>query len=142
MVTDAPGASGVFVGGWVTYADAMKVEQLSVPRDVIDQHGAVSEAVACAMAGGAVARSGADVGVAVTGVAGPDGGTDEKPVGTVWIAVGQKATGQTSAVQPPALLARLPSQDRAWIRDMAARFALQAVRFTVLGVPLDQLATG
>lgn len=85
-ITDVPGSSGVFEFGWVTYADRAKTEMLGVPEDVLKLHGAVSEPVVKAMAEGALDRSGADVAVAVSGIAGPGGGTPEKPVGTVWIA--------------------------------------------------------
>ena len=85
-ITDVPGASGVFEFGWVTYADRAKTEMLGVPAEVLEEHGAVSEPVVKAMAEGALERSGADVAVAVSGFAGPDGGTPEKPVGTVWFA--------------------------------------------------------
>lgn len=86
-LTDVPGSSGVFEYGYVTYANKAKTEQLGVPEELIDAHGAVSEQVAVAMAEGALTKSGANIAIAVTGIAGPDGGTEEKPVGTVWIAI-------------------------------------------------------
>ena len=85
-ITDVPGSSGVFEFGWVTYANRAKTEMLGVAEDVLERYGAVSEPVVKAMAEGALLRSGADVAVAVSGVAGPGGGTPEKPVGTVWLA--------------------------------------------------------
>ena len=85
-ITDVPGSSGVFEFGWVTYADRAKTKMLWVPEDILKLHGAVSEPVVKAMAEGALDRSGADVAVAVSGIAGPGGGTPEKPVGTVWLA--------------------------------------------------------
>ena len=88
--TDRAGSSAWFERGFVTYSNAAKVELLGVPRQTIDGHGAVSEAVVRAMAEGAVRRSGADWAVAVTGVAGPAGGSVEKPVGTVWIGVARR----------------------------------------------------
>ncbi len=89
-ITEIPGASHVFGWGVVTYANDAKVELLGVPRELIDKHGAVSEEVATAMAEGALSRSGADIAVAVTGIAGPDGGTHEKPVGLVYLASARK----------------------------------------------------
>lgn len=85
-ITDVPGSSGVFEFGWVTYADRAKTKMLGVPEDILKLHGAVSEPVVKAMAEGALDRSGADVAVAVSGIAGPGGGSPEKPVGTVWLA--------------------------------------------------------
>lgn len=82
--TDLSGSSNWFERGFVTYSNAAKSEQLGVPATLIDTHGAVSEDVARAMAAGALAHSHAQVAVAVTGVAGPTGGTAEKPVGLVW----------------------------------------------------------
>ena len=85
-ITDVPGSSSVFTHGFVTYANEAKRDLLGVPQELLDEHGAVSEPVARSMAEGALRVSGADIAVAVTGIAGPDGGTPEKPVGTVWLA--------------------------------------------------------
>ena len=82
--TDLSGSSNWFERGFVTYSNAAKTEMLGVDAELINQHGAVSEAVARAMVQGAIQHSGAQVAVAVTGVAGPTGGTAAKPVGTVW----------------------------------------------------------
>lgn len=89
-VTDIAGSSGWFERGFVTYSNAAKQELLGVPAGLLEQHGAVSEAVAVAMAEGALAVTPGDVSVAVTGIAGPDGGTAEKPVGTVWFGWAQR----------------------------------------------------
>ncbi len=88
--TDLAGSSDWFERGFVTYSNAAKSEMLGVPPSVIEDYGAVSEAVASAMASGALRHSEADYAVAVTGIAGPGGGSEEKPVGTVWIAVASK----------------------------------------------------
>lgn len=82
-ITEIPGSSEIFERGYVTYANDAKTEMLRVSHDVIETFGAVSVATAWSMAQGALEASGADVAVAITGVAGPDGGTDKKPVGTV-----------------------------------------------------------
>ena len=89
-LTAIPGASDVFERGFVTYSNASKSEMLGVPVWLIERHGAVSEDVARAMAGGALTHSRASLAVAVTGIAGPDGGTAEKPVGLVHFAAGRR----------------------------------------------------
>jgi len=86
VVTDLPGSSAWFGWGFVTYANAAKMRLLGVPEQLLQAHGAVSEPVARAMAEGARTASGADLAIAVTGIAGPSGGTADKPVGTVWFA--------------------------------------------------------
>ncbi|MBI1301191.1 MAG: nicotinamide-nucleotide amidohydrolase family protein [Alphaproteobacteria bacterium] len=86
-ITDRAGSSHVFERGFVTYSNASKEQVLGVSKHIIDNYGAVSHECADAMVLGALARSEAEVGVAVTGIAGPDGGTPEKPLGLVYIAV-------------------------------------------------------
>ena len=115
--TDLSGSSDWFERGFVTYSNAAKVEMLGVDPALIEQHGAVSEVVARAMAFGAVRHSQAQVGVAVTGVAGPTGGSAEKPVGTVWF--GFSVDGVlTSELQ------RFDG-DRAAVRQATVRHALR-----------------
>lgn len=87
LLTEIPGASDVFDRGFVTYSNAAKTKQLGVPAALIKKHGAVSAEVAAAMAKGTLKNSDADVAVAITGIAGPGGGTKLKPVGLVYIAV-------------------------------------------------------
>jgi nicotinamide-nucleotide amidase len=82
-LTSVPGSSRVFLGGLVAYSNEVKAAELGVPGDVLERHGAVSAEAAAAMAAGARDRLGADVAVSVTGIAGPDGGSEEKPVGLV-----------------------------------------------------------
>jgi nicotinamide-nucleotide amidase len=114
--TDLAGSSAWFERGFVTYSNDAKEELLGVPASLIEQHGAVSEPVARAMAQGAVTRSPARVSVAVTGIAGPTGGTAAKPVGTVWF--GYSVDGQlTSELQCFA-------GDRAAVRAATVRHAL------------------
>jgi nicotinamide-nucleotide amidase len=87
ILTEVPGSSDVFERGFVTYSNEAKTEQLGVPAELIAKLGAVSEEVARAMAGGALKNSRADIAVAVTGIAGPGGGTEAKPVGLAYLAV-------------------------------------------------------
>jgi PncC family amidohydrolase len=91
VLTENAGSSGFFHGGFVTYANEVKRDQLGVPEELLAAHGAVSAQVARAMAEGARGRLGADVGVAITGIAGPDGGTPDKPVGLTYVAVADPA---------------------------------------------------
>ena len=115
--TDLPGASTWFERGFVTYSNAAKADMLGVPAALIEQEGAVSEAVARSMADGALRHSQAQVSLAVTGVAGPAGGSEAKPVGTVWF--GWCVAGEThSEVQHF-------GGDRAAIRAATVRYALQ-----------------
>src|SRR5438445_8728419 len=92
-ITNVPGASAVFLAGYVCYANQAKIEMLDVDRELIEKHGAVSEQVACALAEHARACARSDYALATTGVAGPSGGSPEKPVGTVYIALA--ASGET-----------------------------------------------
>ncbi len=114
--TDLAGSSDWFDRGFVTYSNTAKSDMLAVPPALIDEYGAVSEPVALAMAAGALRASGADYAVAVTGIAGPAGGSADKPVGTVWIAVARDAEqsarehrfdGDRAAVRDASLLAAL-----------------------------------
>ena len=87
VLTEIAGSSDVVDRGWVTYSNAAKIAEIAVPEALVIAHGAVSQQVACAMAEGALARAGVDLAVAVTGVAGPGGGSEAKPVGLVHVAL-------------------------------------------------------
>ena len=87
MITDVSGSSRYFNRGWVTYSDDSKISELGVEKRLIDQHGAVSGEVSAAMAVGAKQKSGADYAISVTGIAGPQGGSEQKPVGLVYISI-------------------------------------------------------
>ncbi len=130
MLSDIPGASLWFDGGWVTYANSMKAQELSVPVSLIEREGAVSEGVACAMAEGALKHTSANYSLAVTGVAGPEGGTEEKPVGLVWIALGCREGDQLVA---RAECFRFPG-GREVIRDRAAKTALNLLRLALIKI--------
>ena len=118
-LTNIPGSSEVFLGGVIAYHNDVKKELLGVTADALEKHGAVSEQVALQMAAGIRERTGADVGVSVTGIAGPGGGTPEKPVGLIWVAVNASdAKARRFHV----------GGDRAEIRQRAAQAALEMVR--------------
>ncbi len=120
-ITDVPGSSQVFGHGFVTYANEAKRDVLGVGEDLLAEHGAVSEPVVRAMAEGALSRSGAHHALAVSGIAGPGGGTPEKPVGTVWIGLASRG-GETLAV-----LKHFPT-DRAHFKERTANAALDLLR--------------
>ena len=125
-LTGPAGASEYVKGGVVVYANDAKIALAGVDQKLIEQHGAVSEQVAKALAEGVRARMGSDVGVGVTGVAGPDGGTERKPVGLVWLSVaGPEGASMTRSVNLPGA--------RADIRDRATTVALHMVRRLLLG---------
>lgn len=102
LLTNVPGSSAAFEAGFVTYSNRIKSKLVNVSEHTLTEHGAVSEAVVKEMAAGAIAESGADFAIAVSGIAGPDGGTEDKPVGTVWIAWGSKNNIQAQHLYFPA----------------------------------------
>jgi len=116
-ITAIPGSSAVLDRGFVTYSNAAKTEMLGVPAALIEAVGAVSEAVAARMAGGAKERAGVDIAVSVTGIAGPDGGSEAKPVGTVWFGLANRHGDVTTRHQ-------VFTGNRAAIRDAATNYAL------------------
>lgn len=124
-VTNVPGASAVFLQGFVTYANEAKTRALGVPAELIAAHGAVSEPVARAMADGARENSGADHALSTTGIAGPGGGTDEKPVGTVFIALATK-------LGPTVVEHHRFGTNRENFKDLATQAALDLLRRALL----------
>jgi len=119
-LTDLPGCSVWFEYGFVTYGNNAKLSLLSVDPALLEQHGAVSREVAEAMAAGALKASGAYLAIAVTGIAGPNGGTPDKPVGTVWFAF-------QAAGAKPASVCHLFHGDRDTVRRLAVSTALTGV---------------
>ncbi len=128
MLTDVAGSSDYFIGGWVVYSNDLKSGQLGVPAELITEFGAVSEQVASAMAVQALLKAGADMSVALTGIAGPGGGTPSKPVGTLWIGIAVRKNGNVSATAKRFLF----PGDRATVRDRAAKTALNLLRLALV----------
>ncbi len=126
-ITDVPGASSVLLGGVVAYSNAAKIDLLSVPSGLLAQYGAVSEETARAMAEGARRRFGADIAVSTTGVAGPGGGTLDKPVGLVWFAI---ATSEGTQ----ATMRSMTGAGRYAVRSRATAVALDLLRRETLGM--------
>ena len=122
-LTEIPGSSEVFEAGYVTYSNDAKMSELNVCLDVVETFGAVSVATAWAMAQGALEASGADVAVAITGIAGPDGGTEQKPVGTVVFARAERKAGPDKIVADQKLFDA--KEGRSGIRRQAALCALE-----------------
>jgi nicotinamide-nucleotide amidase len=124
-LTEKPGASDYVKGGVIVYSNDAKVAQAGVPAELIERYGAVSAEVARALADGARTKLGADVGVGITGVAGPGGGTEEKPVGLVWLSV------TTSDGEPLTRSVNLPGS-RADVRDRTTTVAMHLLRRALL----------
>lgn len=121
LLTEIPGSSDVVERGFVTYSNAAKTEALGVDAALIETHGAVSAEVARAMAAGALGHSNADLAVAVTGIAGPDGGTAQKPVGLVYLAIARSG-GETRHIEK-----QFGAAGRSAIRLAAVESALSLV---------------
>lgn len=124
-ITDIPGSSAYFLGGIVAYHNAVKTRELCVPGALVESCGAVSEPVAAAMAEGVRRRLGADVGVGITGIAGPAGGTEEKPVGTVCLAISATDVRQSHRRRFPG--------DRESVRRASVAWALEALVTVLAG---------
>lgn len=131
LIGEVDGASAWFRGGWVTYSNAMKISQLHVPAQLLESHGAVSHQVAQSMACGAAAASDSSVGLSITGIAGPSGGTEQKPVGTVFIACKVEKSVHVRMFRF--------SGDRNTIRRRSAYTALQMLRLELLGEKVTTL---
>jgi nicotinamide-nucleotide amidase len=125
-LTQVPGASLVLERGFVTYANRAKIEELGIDAELVARHGAVSDAVAAAMAAGARRAAGADVGLGITGIAGPDGGTPEKPVGLVYVAIDGAAGSRVRRAVFPGTRER--------VRHQATQVALEMLRRGLLGL--------
>ena len=137
-ITNVPGASLVFSEGFVTYSNEAKIRTISVPERLLALHGAVSEPVARAMAEGAAEKAGADFGLGITGIAGPAGGTIEKPVGTVFIAIAER--GVTTECRR-----ELFPTDRETFKQLATQTALDMLRLRIfedrLALPVETWTT-
>ncbi len=125
-ITNVPGASLVLLGGFVTYSNDSKVSCAGVPHDLLAAHGAVSKPVAEAMAEGAAEKTGADFGIGITGIAGPTGGTPDKPAGTVFIAVSERGAETECRKE------FFPS-DRETFKQLASQAALDMLRLRIAG---------
>jgi nicotinamide-nucleotide amidase len=127
LITREPGSSKVFGSGFITYANTSKNKILDVPKATLVKHGAVSEPVVLAMLLGALKYGASDIGIAVSGVAGPGGGSDDKPVGTVWMAWGTRDQHRAVRLQIPG------SRDRFQI--LVAAIGLDLMRRQLLELP-------
>jgi nicotinamide-nucleotide amidase len=125
-ITDIAGSSAVFDRGFITYSNAAKTEMLGVPRKLIETFGAVSEQVALAMAEGAISHSSATIAVSITGVAGPSGGSETKPIGLVHFAIARRRG-------KPILERKLFGGDRGEVRILARDHALQMLVMALKG---------
>lgn len=120
LLTDIPGASRYFTYGWITYSNNAKISELDIPADLIEKYGAVSEQVAAAMARAARTKAAADYAIGITGIAGPTGGNEQKPVGLVYISIDSDEGCETKKY--------IFSHDRSYVRLRAAQTALNMLR--------------
>ncbi len=132
-LTDVPGSSQWFECGYVTYSDAAKVRDLGVAPRTLESFGAVSEPTVREMAEGALRVSGADVALAVSGIAGPDGGTPEKPIGTVWFCAAARRGPAIEVVAEQKLF----DGDREFVRRRSVEHGLRLILRLDLPVPLE-----
>jgi nicotinamide-nucleotide amidase len=130
FVTSVPGSSRWFAGGFITYSNELKRDLCGVPQAMLAKHGAVSDEVARALAQGAAEKCNCRFGLSITGVAGPDGGSAERPVGLVWVGLCDRGRGQSSVKARSFQLLG----DRETVRERIARVSLQWARLAALGV--------
>lgn len=128
MLTEIPGSSDVFERGFITYSNQSKIDLLGVQKQTMDRHGAVSEEIALEMARGALKNSQADIAVSATGIAGPGGGSDAKPVGLVYIGVANKKSGNAY------VLKNMFGGDRRDVRLETVETALVALKKEIEGI--------
>lgn len=126
MLTDVGGSSRYFQRGWIVYSNQAKMQMLGVEEGILERHGAVSEPVVTAMAAAALQRAGASFALSISGIAGPEGGSEQKPVGTVCIGLADSSGVAARTFHFPG--------DREMIRDRSAKMALALLRFRLLGV--------
>lgn len=119
LMTDLPGSSSMVDRGFITYSNEAKIEMLGVSEETLDTHGAVSEQTALEMAAGALERSRAGIALSVTGIAGPDGGSAEKPVGLVWFGLAMEGRS------PVAERCLFDNRGRDYIREQTVRHAME-----------------
>ncbi len=140
MLTEIAGSSAAFVGGWITYSNELKKSLVGVPAELLESVGAVSAEVASAMAIGGVHRSGAGYAIAITGIAGPDGGSAAKPVGTVWIALAERSVGGANGEPSISDVRQFRmGNDRRSVREWSARAALMMLWMRLRGVKAPML---
>jgi len=140
VFTDAAGSSRWFDCGYVTYSNEAKVRDLGVSLRTLEEHGAVSEPTVREMAAGALRVTGADISIAVSGIAGPDGGSAEKPVGTVWLCVGRRRAGGSGAGPGAMVIAGAGAEGAAGAGGVAA--VGQAGPSAAAGPDIELLAEG
>jgi nicotinamide-nucleotide amidase len=139
-LTDVPGSSAYFLGGIVAYSNAAKASMLGVSETVLEQNGAVSEPVVRAMAEGVRERFGSDFGIATSGISGPTGGTEDKPVGLVWLALAMPTKGPAKEGGEDQVETHAESfvfkVSRSGHRSLTSQVALDWIRRSLLGIEL------
>ncbi|WP_111977810.1 CinA family protein [Algibacillus agarilyticus] len=124
-ITEIAGSSAYFTQSWVTYSNLAKINLLNIPESIIEQYGAVSESTVNAMAISALNQAGSDYSIATSGIAGPDGGSNDKPIGLVWFAFGMQ--GKDTLVEK-----QIFDGDRESVRIQAIEFALNKLKMVIM----------